>query len=98
MNKPIFGEWQDIETAPRDGSRILTKNVTPTWDEDEKKMVVVKAISVAYWLFGDWMEYPANPDEDGEEEKANTSAVSGLGEAVRKVRGGDAPKPKRGFA
>jgi hypothetical protein len=57
----IFGKWQDIETAPRDGTRILTKNVTPTWDEDEKKMVDVKAISVAYWLFGDWMEYPANP-------------------------------------
>jgi hypothetical protein len=106
MNKPIFGKWQDIETAPRDGTRILTKNVTPTWDEDEKKTVIVKAISVAYWLFGDWMEYPANPryvqgqkhthwmplpDEDSDD-------VLDLGQAVRKVRGGDAPTPKRGFA
>jgi hypothetical protein len=113
MNKPIFGKWQDIETAPRDGTRILTKNVTPTWDEDEKKTVIVKAISVAYWLFGDWMEYPANPryvqgqkhthwmplpDEDSDDEKENSSAVLDLGQAVRKVRGGDAPTPKRGFA
>ncbi|MCQ0033623.1 hypothetical protein [Burkholderia glumae] len=54
-------QWQPIETAPRDGTRILTFNVTPTYDEDERRMVDIEAISVAYWLFGDWIEYPASP-------------------------------------
>jgi hypothetical protein len=96
-----FGKWQDIETAPRDGTRILTKNVTPTWDEDEKKTVIVKAISVAYWLFGDWMEYPANPryvqgkkhthwmpipDEDDEEEKANYGVIAAAESLIKADR------------
>lgn len=59
--KNVYGEWFPIETAPRDGTRILTWNETPTYDEDERRMVTVEAISVSYWLFGDWMEYPANP-------------------------------------
>jgi len=53
--------WQSIETAPRDGSRILTWNVTPVFDEDTGKIENETAISVAYWLLGDWMEYPASP-------------------------------------
>lgn len=56
-----MSKWQPIDTAPRDGSRILTWNVTETYDEDARKTVNIEAISVAYWLFGDWMEYPANP-------------------------------------
>ena len=53
--------WQPIETAPRDGTHILTWNVTPTYDEDARRTVNEKHISVAYWMFGAWMEYPAAP-------------------------------------
>jgi hypothetical protein len=56
-----MSKWQSIETAPSDGTRILTYNVTPTYDEDTRKTENVYAISVAYWLFGAWMEYPAAP-------------------------------------
>lgn len=53
--------WLPIESAPRDGSRILTWKTTPVYNEDTGKTEIVEAVSVAYWLFGDWIEYPAPP-------------------------------------
>jgi len=103
----IFGEWLDIETAPRDGTHILTWNETPTYDEDLGKTTLEEGVSVAYWLFGDWMEYPANPRfVQGQKHthwmplpgKPRATIPADLGKAIRNVRGGDAPKPKRGFA
>lgn len=53
--------WRSIDTAPRDGTRILTFNVTPTEDEDTGRTVNEEAVSIAYWCLGGWMEYPARP-------------------------------------
>lgn len=53
--------WRPMDTAPRDGTRILTFNITPTEDEDHGVTRNVPAISIAYWCLGGWMEYPARP-------------------------------------
>lgn len=53
--------WRPMDSAPRDGTRILTFNVTPTEDEDTGRTENVRAISIAYWCLGGWMEYPARP-------------------------------------
>lgn len=55
--------WQDIKTAPKDGTRILVAAVIPTHDEDTGRTEMERHISVAYWLSlgigGWWQEYPA---------------------------------------
>lgn len=53
--------WRPMDSAPRDGTRILTFNITPTEDEDTGRVESVEAISIAYWCLGGWMEYPARP-------------------------------------
>src|SRR5690348_4203213 len=53
--------WRPMDSAPRDGSRILTFNITPVEDEDTGRVENVEAISIAYWCLGGWMEYPARP-------------------------------------
>jgi hypothetical protein len=54
-------QWRDIEEAPKDGSHILTYNTTPVHDQDTRRTSIEHRISVSYWCFGGWMEYPASP-------------------------------------
>lgn len=50
--------WRDIASAPRDGTRFLGWEEVPTFDEDAGKTVIVSGPVIAYWFFGDFIEFP----------------------------------------
>lgn len=59
------GGWTSIETAPTDGTLFLAWAVTPSYDEDERRTVMVEEPVIAQVVFGEAMSVPLHSMPQG---------------------------------
>lgn len=70
--EPAFGDWRDIDSAPKDGTRVLTHRqgfaesmAVAWWHESELEWVAVHG---SYWPEPThWMPLPPAPKSKGRE-------------------------------